>query len=116
MKKRELIALLPAKFEIFNKEQLVNEVLKQENIQVGVKDLENWEYQDLQKAHICLELIKGYKQKLPIFENELKKRQGQSKNADRRRSVGITTNAIRHIEDKIKECEASLSRWKNFKN
>ena len=115
MKKRELIALLPAKLKSLNKEQLVNEVLKQENIQVGVKDLENWEYQDLQKAHICLELIKGYKQKLPIFKNELKKRQGASKNADGRRSVGITTNAIRHIEDKIQECEASLLRWNNFK-
>ena len=62
MKKRELIALLPAKLKSLNKEQLVNEVLKQENIQVGVKGLKNWEYQDLQKAHTCLELIKGYKQ------------------------------------------------------
>jgi hypothetical protein len=63
MKKRELIALLPAKLKSLNKEQLVNEVLKQENIQVGAKGLENWEYQDLQKAHECLELLKDYKKK-----------------------------------------------------
>ena len=54
MKKRELIALKPAKLKSLNKEQLVNEVQKQKNIQVGVKGLDNWEYQDLQKAHTCL--------------------------------------------------------------
>ena len=64
MKKRELIELLPAKLKSSNKKQLVNEVFKKENIQVGVKGLENWEYQDLQTAHKCLESLKDYKQKV----------------------------------------------------
>ena len=108
MKKEELKALLPAKFKNLKKEQLVNEVLKKDNIQVGVKGLEDWEYKTLQKAYYCLESMDRYKQKIPILKNELKKIQEEKEGSIRRQNFNRVRNSIEFLEDRIKECEESI--------
>ena len=108
MKKEELKALLPAKFKNLKKEQLVNEVLKKDNIQVGVKGLEDWEYKTLQKAYYCLESMDRYKQEIPILKNKLKKIQEEKEGSIRRQNVIRVCNSIEFLEDRIKECEESI--------
>jgi predicted nuclease with TOPRIM domain len=66
-----------------------------------VKGLENWEYQDLQTAHKCLESLKDYKQKVHNLKNKLKELQEENERGfDWRQQYSLTTSTMRNFEEK----------------
>ena len=92
------------------KEQLVDEVLKQENIQIGRKDIPNWAQRDLEQAHVCVGTLKRNIPRLREAESEFKK-MDKKDFSGRNRAMSL----LKYLEYSIQECEKTLAPWLKYK-